>query len=250
MLVSLLRLAVFMHHAIKFVAGAFGHRVLQVAHLRFERAQLLEDFERRVHHRLFAGKIDVLGERSVAEAAQALDLAVVGRLGAHDQTQQCRLARAVAADQTDVFSGIDLESDAAQHLLRAVGFGHSCETEQHRMRNAEWGMRNAECGMRNDKIFNLDFDSRLNRNPHSAFRIPHSAFPTTSAPRRSGTGLRLRRLCSTPRRGAARRSCSGFRACAWTVSSRSWPHRARGPESPRQGPVSADPGYRPESLFS
>src|SRR5262245_3728523 len=149
MLVSLLRLAVFMHHAIKFVAGAFGHRVFQVAHLRFERAQLLEDFERRVHHRLFAGKIDVLGQRSVAKAAQALDLAVVGRLGAHDQPQQRRLARAVAANQTDMFSGIDLKSDAAQHLLRAVGFGHSCETEQHICGSREWGMGNGEWGMGN-----------------------------------------------------------------------------------------------------
>jgi hypothetical protein len=126
-----------MHHAIKFVAGTFGHRVFQVAHLRFERAQLLENFERRVHHRLFAAKIDVLRQRPVAKPAQSLDLTVVGRLGAHDQTQQCRFARAVAANQTDVFSGIDLESDAAQHLLRAVGFGHSCETEQHSGRGRE-----------------------------------------------------------------------------------------------------------------
>src|SRR5262249_4170296 len=60
-----------------------------------------------------------------------------GRLGAHDQTQQCRLARAVTANQTDMFSGIDLKSDAAQHLLRAVGFGHSCETEKHSLRRRD-----------------------------------------------------------------------------------------------------------------
>jgi hypothetical protein len=44
-------------------------------------------------------------------------------------------------------------------------------------------MRNAECGMWNDAFFNLNFASALSKliNPHSAFRIPHSAFPLSLA---------------------------------------------------------------------
>src|SRR5262249_7546692 len=148
MFVRLLRFAVLMHHAIEFNARTFRHRVFQLAHLHFQRAQLFEDFERGVHHRTLATKIHVLRKHAVTEPPQTLDLAVVRSFRAHDQTQNSRLAGAIAAHQTDVFSGIDLKSNAAQHRLRAVGFGYFCEAEQH-----IWGQGDKEARGQGDKEF-------------------------------------------------------------------------------------------------
>src|SRR5262249_41160060 len=108
---------------------SFGHRMLQLTHLRLQRAQLLKNFERGIHHRSLATKLDVLGQHAVAKPTQALNLALVVRFRASDQAQNGPFARAITTDQTDMFSWIDLKADAAQHLLRAVGFGYVCEAE-------------------------------------------------------------------------------------------------------------------------
>src|SRR5262245_49826525 len=212
--------------------------MFQFAHLRFERAQRLEDFERGVNDRLLATKINLLSKRAVTKSAQSFDLAVVRSFGPHNQPKNGRLARAIAANQTNVFSGIDLKSDAAQHLLRAVGFGYFCETEKHTLRQGD-----GETERRREREFLFS--------PSLCLSVPPSLRPSVSISSSAHrSGFRSPRLLWPPARGAARRSCSGFRACAGPGSFRSWPRRARAPESPRQPPACAETGSCPESLFS
>ena len=53
------------------------------------------------------------------EVRAANDLATVGLDSTHDELQRCRFSRAIAADQTDSFAGLDSESGFCEDLLVA-----------------------------------------------------------------------------------------------------------------------------------
>src|SRR5262245_9304127 len=130
----------------------------------------------------------MLSERAVTKAAQPLYGAVILGLGSRDQAQNGRLARPITTDQTDVFSGIDLKSDAAQHLLRAVRFGYVCEAKQHsgRVREQESGRARERESERAGERENFIAFSPAHSLPRSlALPLPRSLALSSSSPRRS-----------------------------------------------------------------
>jgi len=62
-------------------------------------------------------KVGNLVERTDLQLRLARDRTSVRLIAAGDKLEQRRLSRAVGADQSDFFCGIDLESDVSKHVL-------------------------------------------------------------------------------------------------------------------------------------
>ena len=65
-------------------------------------------------------EMNVLREQPELQATRAYHFALIGRLFAVYEPEDCRLARAIPTHKSDVLARINLEASAAQNVLRAV----------------------------------------------------------------------------------------------------------------------------------
>ena len=94
-----------------------GHPGGQIIHLGFQRLHPLKGGIQHVLYRE-AGRVDGdLGDQSHPPSGGNDDLAAVRLQLAGQQTEQGGLSRAVFAQQTHPFTGVDLEGDAVQYVL-------------------------------------------------------------------------------------------------------------------------------------
>ncbi len=114
-----------------FQIAGFSHAMLELMQLVFELLQMAESRERRLVHGRTRFEVNVLGEQPQFQAARAHHFAAIRRGFIIDQAKDRRLAGAVAPDQPDVISRIDLQRCAAQNVLRAVGFVYVGKAKQH-----------------------------------------------------------------------------------------------------------------------
>ena len=66
-------------------------------------------------------EVHVLVQQTQTHTTRTHDVATIGGLFASDETKDRALARAVSTYESDVFTGIDLQGRAAQHVLNTIG---------------------------------------------------------------------------------------------------------------------------------
>ena len=121
MLVFFLHLAEAFQDAIHF-AGSLGifHGALQLFEFMMQIARAAAARDRLVQHRAALHLFHVLAEIADVQPLGNRDRAVVRFLLAHDHAEQCGLARAVGANQADLFAGVQLKRSVDEDQLLAV----------------------------------------------------------------------------------------------------------------------------------
>jgi hypothetical protein len=76
-------------------------------------------------------EVHVLVQQAELHVTSAHDIAAIRSFITSDETKDRTLARAVSADEPNMFAGIYLQSGTAQNILRAIGFINVRETKQH-----------------------------------------------------------------------------------------------------------------------
>src|SRR5205807_7149047 len=105
--------------------------MLQLMHLVLDLLQMAKRRQRRFMHSRARLETNMLRQQSELEPARPCNFAAIRSLFFVYQTKNRRLAGAVASDQTDVLTRIDLKRRAAQNVLRAEGFVNVCKPKQH-----------------------------------------------------------------------------------------------------------------------
>jgi hypothetical protein len=105
--------------------------VFEVAHSLLEFFEFSESAEGSLEDGLVAAEVDMLIEDAKAQALHALDRTFIWYFGLGNESKYCGLAGTVRTDQADVFAGVDLKTNGAQDLLRAVGFENLTKSKKH-----------------------------------------------------------------------------------------------------------------------
>jgi len=110
------------------------HQFLQPSHVGFHVVDYLECREcGRVNS--FTGlEIDVLLKQTELKVIYFMNLAGIGRLSFGNHPENGRLARTIPANEAYLFSGVYLERDPAQDLVRSVRFFDIRQTKKHTKR--------------------------------------------------------------------------------------------------------------------
>jgi hypothetical protein len=106
---------------LQIVAG-ISHAMLELVHLVLDLLETAKRSERRLMDRRAGLEVNVLVQQAEFHATGTHDVAAIRCLIASDETKDRALSGAVAADKTDVFTGIHLQCGATQNVLSAVGF--------------------------------------------------------------------------------------------------------------------------------
>src|SRR2546429_5962642 len=93
--------------------------MLQFMQLVLDLLQMAKRGQRRFMHSRARLEVNMLRQQSELEPARPRNFAAIRSLFFVYQTENRGLARAVASDQTDVLTRIDLKRRAAQNSLRA-----------------------------------------------------------------------------------------------------------------------------------
>jgi len=94
---------------------------MHLLQLPFKGRHLGERRQEGVEHRPLGEPRPLLGEVPDAQTPGEIDRAAVGLLDAGDDSQNCRLAGAVRADETDAGLRRDAPVDALEDFVDAVG---------------------------------------------------------------------------------------------------------------------------------
>ena len=105
--------------------------MLQLMHLVLDLLQMAKRRQRRFMHSRARVEVNMLRQQSELEPARPRNFAAIRSLFFVYQAKNRRLAGAVASDQTDMLTGIDLKRGAAQNVLRAEGFVNVGKPKQH-----------------------------------------------------------------------------------------------------------------------
>jgi len=66
--------------------------------------------------------MNMLIQQTQSNSTSLYDVTGVGRFFSTQQANDCAFARAISSYKSDMFTGIDLQGCAPQHILRPVGF--------------------------------------------------------------------------------------------------------------------------------
>jgi len=110
--------------------------MLKLVHLVLDALKLSKGSERGLVDGRARLEVNVLFEQAETNAARADNVAAVRRLFIGDEAEQSGLARAVAANKSDVLAGVDLQRRAAQDILRAVRLVNVGQSEKHKQLDA------------------------------------------------------------------------------------------------------------------
>src|SRR5438552_776871 len=111
--------------------------MLQLMHLVLDLLQMAKRRQRRFMHSRARVEVNMLRQQSELEPARPRNFAAIRSLFFVYQPKNRRLAGAVASDQTDMLTGIDLKRGAAQNVLRAEGFVNVGKPKQHNTGSAD-----------------------------------------------------------------------------------------------------------------
>ena len=118
---GLQRLPVALHGP--FALGGVGHLLFQAAQLGLLALQVGEDGQHLLVESALAWQLCRLGQIADAQLSRPVHPACRRGIQAGYDAQQRRLARAVVPYQSDLVAPGDLEENAPEDILRAVGFG-------------------------------------------------------------------------------------------------------------------------------